>query len=114
MTLGAKIGNARWLLAEEREQGTPKAFLGLVVFWLTLLFASFALFAPHNVISAPALMLCALAVAGAVEMILELETPFGGLVRISPLPMRHAVDALNQFDLSRPAETAGFRFNCPT
>jgi hypothetical protein len=80
ITLAAKIGNARWLLAQESEQGTPKAFLGLVVFWLTLLFASFALLAPHNVIAALTLTLCALAVSGAIEMILELEQPFGGLV----------------------------------
>jgi len=85
-----------------------------VVFWLTLLFASFALFAPHNVISALALMLCALAVSGAVYMILELETPFGGLIRLSPVSMHRAVDALNQFDLSRAAATAGSRSNCST
>jgi len=31
--------------------------------------------------------LCAMAIAGAVEMILELEQPFHGLVRLSHLPM---------------------------
>lgn len=96
MTHAAKIGNARWLLTQQNGQGTPKAFLALVVFWLTLLFASFGLFAPHNFISALALTLCALAVSGAVEMIVELEQPFGGLLRISPVPMRQAVYALNQ------------------
>jgi len=38
--------------------------------------------------------LCALAVAGAVAMFLELEQGFGGVVRISPEPMRHAVKVL--------------------
>jgi len=38
--------------------------------------------------------LCAMAIAGAVEMILELEQPFHGLVRLSHLPMRSAVEAL--------------------
>ena len=65
-------------------------FVALVVFWLTLLFASFGLFAPHNSISALALILCALAVSGAVEIILELEQPFNGLLRISPAPMCQA------------------------
>jgi hypothetical protein len=77
-----------------RRQRVSKAFLGLVVFCLTLLFASFGLFARHNVLSALASTLCALAVSGAVEMVLELEQPFGGLLHISPLPMRQAVDAL--------------------
>ena len=48
MTLAGKIGDARWLLAPQVGQGTPKAFLALLVFWLALLFASFGLFAPQN------------------------------------------------------------------
>ena len=43
---------------------------------------------------AASLMLCALAVAGAVGMFLELEQGFGRLVHISPQPMRHAVNIL--------------------
>jgi len=34
----------------------------------------------------------ALAVAGAIGMILELEKGFGGLIHVSPQPMRQAVD----------------------
>jgi uncharacterized membrane protein YqgA involved in biofilm formation len=94
MTLAGKIGDTRWLLIQQVGHGTPKAFVALLVFWLTLLFASFGLFAPRNFISAATLTLCALAVAGAVGMILELEKGFGGLVHISPDPMRHAVEAL--------------------
>jgi hypothetical protein len=95
MTLAANIGNARWLLSQQEGQGIPKPFLWLVTFWLTLLFASFGLFAPRNSTSAVALVLCALAVSGAVEMILELEQPFDRLVRISPVPMRNAVQELD-------------------
>jgi hypothetical protein len=40
MALAAKIGDTRWLLAQQIGQGTPRAFLALLVFWLTLLFAS--------------------------------------------------------------------------
>lgn len=94
--LAANIGNTRWLLSQRVGHGTPKLFIGLVVFWLTLLFASFGLFAPRNLISIFALTLCALAVSGAVELILELERPFAGLVRISPEPMRYAVQVLSQ------------------
>src|SRR5690349_7979732 len=94
MTLAGKIGVTRWLLTQQAGQGTPKAFVALLVFWLILLFASFGLFAPRNLTSAVTLTLCAVAVAGAVGMILELEQGFGGLVHISPQPMRHAVNAL--------------------
>jgi len=92
----AKIGNTHWLLGQEAGQGTPKAFVVLLVFWLSLLFASFGLFAPRNLMSALTLVLCAIAVSGGVEMILELEQPFAGVLHISPLPMHRTVDSLNQ------------------
>jgi len=92
----ADIGATRWLLSEQNGQGMPTAFLILVVFWLTLLFASFALFPPHNLTARLALVLCAFAVSGGVEMILELEQPFAGLVEISPVPMHTAVGVLKQ------------------
>ncbi|MGA7032889.1 MAG: hypothetical protein WA445_11690 [Pseudolabrys sp.] len=95
MTLAAKIGDARWILAQQVGQGTPKAFVALLVFWLTLLFASFALFAPPNFTSTATLTLCALAVSGAVGMILELEQGVGGLIHISPQPMHQVVMALS-------------------
>jgi hypothetical protein len=83
-------------LVQQVGQGIPGAFIALVAFWLTLLFASFGLFAPRKLMSAVVLVLCALAVAGAIGLILDMEGPFTGLVRISPLPMRAAVNALNQ------------------
>jgi hypothetical protein len=94
MTLASKIGDTRWLIAQQVGQGTPKAFVTLLVFWLALLFASFALFAPHNLTSAVILTLSALAVTGAVAMFLELEQGFGRIIHISPKPMRQAVQLL--------------------
>jgi uncharacterized membrane protein YqjE len=107
-TLASKIGDARWLLAQQVGQGTPKAFLALLVLWLTLLFSSFGLFAPQNLLSAATLTLCAVAVAGAIGMVLELEKGFGGLIRVSPRPMRQAVAELksHEVDFSLWLETA--------
>jgi hypothetical protein len=91
----AKIGNTRWLLVQQTGQGTPKVFVALVVFWLALLFGSFGLFAPRNFTSALVLVLCTAAVSAAVEMILELEQPFGGVLHISSVAMREAVERLD-------------------
>ena len=96
LELAADIGATRWLLSEQSRQGTPTAFLALVIFWLTLLFASFALFAPRNLTARLALVLCAFAVCGAVEMILELEQPFAGMVQIPPSLMHKAVGSLSR------------------
>jgi hypothetical protein len=106
MTLASKIGDNRFLLAQRAGQGTPKAVLLLLVFWLTLLFASFTLFAPSNVVSTATLTLCALAIAGAIGMILELERGFGGLVHVSPQPMSQAVAYLQAESVN---ETVGSR-----
>jgi hypothetical protein len=93
LTDAARIGEMRWILRQQVEQELPAPVVVLLVFWLTLLFASFGLVAPRNLVSAITLTLCALAVAGAVGMVLELEKGFG-LVRVSPDPMRAAVKAL--------------------
>jgi len=105
MTLAANIGNTRWLLVQQEGQGVPKAFLALVTFWLTLLFARFGLIAPRNLTSAVALVLCALAVSGALEMILEFEEPFTRVVRISAQPLRNAAREVSEED---PAGDAGY------
>jgi hypothetical protein len=94
MTLAGKIGDARWLMSQQVGQGTPKAFVALLAFWLMSLFVSFGLFAPRNATSMLFLTLCAIAVSGAIAMILELEKGVGAFVHISPQPMRQAVKAL--------------------
>jgi hypothetical protein len=53
-----------------------------------------ALFAPSNMITNATLTLCALAIAGSIGMILELERGFGGVVHVSPQAMNYAVAAL--------------------
>ena len=71
-------------------------FLVVLVFWLILIFASFGLFAPYNVTVVVALLLGALSVSGAIFLILELDTPFEGLIRLSDEPLRNALAHLGQ------------------
>jgi hypothetical protein len=82
-------------LAEQTKTGIAIPLLVLVVFWLSLLFLSFGLFAPHNATAILALFLCALAVAGAIEMTLELNVPFRGIIQISSKPMKDALDEIS-------------------
>ena len=56
----------------------------------------FGLFAPRNATVIAVLLVCAFSVAGAMFLILEMDSPFGGLVRISPEPIRYAYSRINQ------------------
>jgi hypothetical protein len=62
-----------------------------VIFWLSMTFASFGLSAPRNATVVTVLVISALSVAAAVFLILELDGPFEGLIRISSEPIRFAL-----------------------
>ena len=105
LELAAKVGEAGALLSQENTNSLPLPFLGAVTLWLAVLFASFGLFAPRNVTVVVALFLCALAVSTAFKLILDLDTPFEGNIRLAPPPirissdpMRHALDAIRRQD----------------
>jgi len=46
--LAAEVSETRWLLVQQNANFIPRPVLTLIVFWLTILFASFGLFAPKN------------------------------------------------------------------
>lgn len=68
----------------------------VVVFWLTVNFISFGLFAPRNTTVAVTLFLCALSVAGAVFLILEMDHPFTGLIQISDTTLKDVLPRLGR------------------
>ena len=65
-----------------------------LILWLALVFASFGLFAPDNGTAVTILVLCSLAVSWGITMILDLDTNFSGLVRVSAEPLRQALAQL--------------------
>ncbi len=90
------IGKTRWLMFEQESFPIPVTFLMSVVFWFTIIFASYGLHAPRNATVIFTLFLCALSVAGAILMVLELYKPFEGLIQISSAPMRNALAQLGK------------------
>ena len=95
LKMGIDIGQARLLLFEQGGRSIPMPFLVLLIFWVTIIFLSFGLFAPRNMTVIATLFLCALSVSGAIFLILELDRPFAGLIRISSAPL---VNAMNNID----------------
>jgi hypothetical protein len=94
--LATAIVGSRWILVERDVTGMPTPLLVLVVFWLCVLLMSFGLFAPPNTTVTVVLFLCALAVAGAVQLTVDLNKPFLGTVRLSGQPLRYALDVVNR------------------
>lgn len=88
------ISDARWLLAEKTHVALPTPFLFLLVGWLTLLFASFGLFAPKNATVFAFLLLGATAISGCIFIILELGSPTHGLIRPSVEPLLDVIEEL--------------------
>lgn len=93
--LTEQLLQARWMIVLGTESSVPVPFLAILVCWLTITFTSFGLFAPRNATVVAVFFLCALSVASAVFLILEMDTPFSGLLRISPDAMRYTYEHLN-------------------
>ena len=89
-----EILKTRWIMFEETSITVPMPFLVIVVCWLTLIFASFGMYAPGNATAVGVLVICALSVAGSVFLILELNTPFSGFMKVSGEPLRLALAQL--------------------
>jgi hypothetical protein len=96
LKMSVDLGQTRWLLFEQGGSSIPMPFLILLIFWVTIIFLSFGLFAPPNATVIATLFLCALSVSGAIFMILELDRPFGGLIQISSAPMHNALAQLGK------------------
>jgi hypothetical protein len=64
------------------------------VFRLAAIFTSIDLLAPVNTTVMAALFVCALSVSGAMFLILEMDTPFEGLIQISKGPLRDVLGHL--------------------
>jgi len=94
--MAVDLGKLRWLMFEQGTIGISWPLLAVLVFWLAIVFASFGLFAPPNPTVIVTLFLCALSVSGAIFLILEMYTPYQGLIQISSAPLRDALAHLGQ------------------
>jgi hypothetical protein len=93
-TLALELGQLRTLLVTESISSISKPPLIVVVSWLVVIFLSFSVIAPRNATATTALMISALAAAAAIFLILELDRPFSGVLRISNEPMLNVLRQL--------------------
>jgi hypothetical protein len=91
-----ELAQSRWLIIEQAQTSLPMAFLAMLIFWLTVLFASLGLLAPRNATTWCCLFVCAVSMAGAIYLILELNRPLEGAVQISPAPLQKALSVIGK------------------
>jgi len=96
LSVARDIGKTRWLMFAQQSSQVPMPFLAVVAVWLSIVFASFGLYAPRNATVIVSLFLGALSVGGAILLIMELYTPFEGWIRISSAPLRSALEQLGK------------------
>ena len=69
-------------------------FLIILVFWLTVIFGIFGLLTRPNLLVAVIVLLCAVSVSGSIFLILDLNRPFDGMMRIPSAQVRSALPPL--------------------
>lgn len=94
--ISMEIWQNRLLMLEQQQSSLPVVLVVLLVFWLTLLFLSFGLFAPRNTTVLAVLFVCALSVASAIFLILEMSHPLDGYIKASSAPLQKAVELIGR------------------
>jgi hypothetical protein len=96
LTIALSLGQTRWLLYEQQATSASKPMVIVMVFWLTIIFVSWGLFAPTNGTVIATFLAAGLAVSGAIFLILDMYTPYTGLIQVSSAPLRAALAQLGQ------------------
>ena len=96
VNLELSLAQARWLMFEQSSTQVPKPLVIVLVFWLTIIFIGWGIFAPRNATVVATWFVSALSVSGAIYLILEMYTPYAGLILVSSDPLRAALAHLGQ------------------
>ncbi|HXK25843.1 MAG TPA: hypothetical protein VMS55_24455 [Myxococcota bacterium] len=94
--LASDVLRTRWASLTQSTTPVPAPFIAVIGFWLTALFWSFGLFAPRNGMVIAVLALAAASVSACVFLILEMQTPFSGVLHVSLDPLRYALEQLGK------------------
>jgi hypothetical protein len=81
----------RWLALEHRRGLIPMPLITVLVGWLVVIFGIFGFSAPRNWSMCVVFLLCALSATTAVFCVLDLDTPFQGMINVSKTPMMDAL-----------------------
>ncbi len=91
----ADLVKTTWLQAAQESEHVQHPFILTMILWLFVLFVSFGLFAPRNMLVVIALLVGALSIAGAVFLIVDMDSPFEGMIVVPADPMQGALARMN-------------------
>ncbi|MFC4529051.1 hypothetical protein ISN76_18590 [Dyella halodurans] len=94
--ISEELFSERWLAFMHKSGAIPMTLLIALVSWLCVIFGTYGLLAPRNGTVMFFFLLCALSASGAIFVILEMNTPLTGIVKVSVTPMRDAYSQLGQ------------------
>lgn len=92
--MAVELGQMRWKSASRIRSSTAVPLFAVEIAWATIIFTTFGLLAPRNVIVVVSLAICAGAVSGGFFLIVEMNRPFSGLLHASSAPLREALNYL--------------------
>lgn len=90
------FAQTRWLFLVQSTERASVPLLLVLVTWLSVIALCAGLYAPRNAVAATVAILCAASVSGAIFLIVEMYSPFEGLLRVSDAPFRTALGYLKQ------------------
>jgi len=96
VSLAAELGQLLSLMEAESATSLSKPMLAVVVSWLVIIFLGFSVIAAPTATATVALIASAWCAAGAIFLILELDRPFDGLIRISSEPMQKVLGEIGK------------------
>jgi hypothetical protein len=92
-----ELEEARLLLIGQVGQSSlPPPFVVLLICWLFIIFFNFGMFTSRNTSVLVVLFVSALSVASSLFLILELDQPYAGLIKISSSPLLNTLAHLGQ------------------
>lgn len=95
VNLAVDIQQPRALLLVQEELSSPlKPLLFAVICWLIVIFVGFGLLAPSNATATVALIAADISVTSAIFLIMELDQPLGGIIRLSGEPILNAMNLI--------------------
>jgi hypothetical protein len=90
------LEDIRWTLVEGSTSKVSAVFLAMLVFWLVILFFMFGFAVPRNGLVFLAIFLTSISVASTLYLILDLDSPMSGFVKVSSQPLRDAIIHMDQ------------------